>query len=156
MKFIAVVLVALAVSAQADDHAHTHNHYSAPAEEYSPPAETYQASYSDSYYPSTSYESNDIDMDVILPIAVFGGLGLGALAYIDTLNRQNNLCNKLREVTNIARANAASGTTASALVAETAAPNNGITAAVATAANTVINGNRDFINALALIDNLDC
>jgi hypothetical protein len=99
-------------------------------------------------------EKQDIDMDVILPIAVFGGLGLGALAYIDTLNRQNNLCNKLREVTNVARANAASGTTTAALVGETG--ETALTNALATAANTVINGNRDFINALALIDNLDC
>jgi len=93
-------------------------------------------------------------MDVILPIAVFGGLGLGALAYIDTLNRQTNLCNKLREVTNVARATAATGTTTAALVGE----NGGtpLSDAIATAANTVINGNRDFINALALIDNLDC
>ena len=36
-----------------------------------------------------------INLQVILPIVVFGGLGLGALAYIDSLNRQNNLCNKV-------------------------------------------------------------
>jgi len=155
MKFIAVVLVALAVSAQADDQAHTHNHYSAPAEEYSPPAETYQASYSDSYYPSTSYESNDIDMDVILPIVAFGGIGLGAIAYFDSINRQRNLCLKLRDITNIARTNAASGTTNVMLVQEAAgAP--ALTTAIVNAANDVINGNRLFINALAAIDNLDC
>jgi len=154
MKFLQVCSIFIVFSQVLADHAHTHDHYSPPAEAYSPPADTYQTSYSDSYYPSTSYESNDIDMDVILPIAVFGGLGLGALAYIDTLNRQNNLCNKLREVTNVARANAASGTTTAALVGETG--ETALTNALATAANTVINGNRDFINALALIDNLDC
>jgi len=153
MKFIAVVLVALAVSAQADES--EYNNYQTNYDHYNQADQSGGYSDLESAYNYVS-EKQDIDMDVILPIAVFGGLGLGALAYIDTLNRQNNLCNKLREVTNIARANAASGTTASALVAETAAPNNGITAAVATAANTVINGNRDFINALALIDNLDC
>jgi len=149
MKFIAAVFVALAISAQADDHAHhTHDHYS-------PPVETYPStSYSDSYYPTTSYDSPDVDMDVILPIVVFGGLGLGALAYIDSLNRQNNLCNKVRELTNVARANAATGTATANLVAETGGA--AITAAIATNINNIINGNRDFINAVAAIDNLDC
>ena len=32
---------------------------------------------------------------VILPIVVFGGLGLGAIAWIDNLNHRTNLCNKV-------------------------------------------------------------
>jgi len=98
----------------------------------------------DSSYP-------EMDMYVILPIVVFGGLGLGALAYIESLNFRNQLCNKLREVTNVARANAATGTATANLVAEGA-----ITAPIATNVNNIINGNRDFINAIAQIDNLDC
>jgi len=161
MKFIAVVLVALAVSAQADES--EYNYYQAHADQYNEhavdPSAGYNTDLTSGFTNSISEKDSgypEMDMDVILPIAVFGGLGLGALAYIDTLNRQNNLCNKLREVTNIARANAATGTTVAALVAEDTPPANGITAAVATAANLVINGNREFINALALIDNLDC
>jgi len=151
MKFIAVVLVALAVSAQADES--EYNNYQTNYDHYNQVDQT--GGYSDltSAYNYVS-EKQDIDMDVILPIAVFGGLGLGALAYIDTLNRQNNLCNKLRDVTNVARANAASGTTNAALVPEQNP--GGLTLAVVNAANDVINGNRDFINALAAIDNLDC
>lgn len=105
-------------------------------------------------YTSAVSERQDFDMDVILPIVVFGGLGLGALAYIDSLNRQNNLCNKVRELTNVARANAATGTATANLVAEQGATQ--ITAAIATNINNIINGNRDFINAIAAIDNLDC
>jgi len=150
MKFIAVVLVALAVSAQADESEYAN--YQTNYDHYNQAETGYNSDLTSAYnYVS---EKQDIDMDVILPIAVFGGLGLGALAYIDTLNRQNNLCNKLREVTNVARANAASGTTTAALVGETAPQV--LTNALATDANTVINGNRDFINALALITNLDC
>jgi len=150
MKFIAVVLVALAVSAQADESEYAN--YQTNYDHYSQAEAGYNSDLTSAYnYVS---EKQDIDMDVILPIAVFGGLGLGALAYIDTLNRQNNLCNKLREVTNVARANAATGTTNVALVAEAAG--GPITLPIANAANIVILGNRDFINALALIDNLDC
>jgi len=148
MKFIAAVFVALAISAQADDHAHhTHDHYS-------PPVETYPStSYSDSYYPTTSYDSPDVDMDVILPIVVFGGLGLGALAYIESLNFRNRLCNKLRDVTAIARGAAADGNLVAAL-AETPAANNNL--ANEANLNTIVNSNRLFINALAAIDDLDC
>ena len=32
---------------------------------------------------------------VILPIIVFGGLGLGALAFVDSINYRTNLCNKV-------------------------------------------------------------
>jgi len=105
-------------------------------------------------YTSAVSERQDFDMDVILPIVVFGGLGLGALAYIETLNSRNQLCNKVREITNVARANAATGTATANLVA--AGGNGGITAAIATNVNNIINGNRDFINAIAAIDNLDC
>ena len=34
-------------------------------------------------------------LQTILPIAVFGGLGLGALAYWDSITRYTNLCNKV-------------------------------------------------------------
>merc|ERR1711935_572798 len=144
MKFIQVCsffIVFSQVQAKSE-----YNYYQAHADQYNEhavdPYAGYNTDLTSGFTNSISEKDSgypEMDMDVILPIAVFGGLGLGALAYIDTLNRQSNLCNKLREVTNIARTNAASGTTASALVAETAAPNNGITAAVATAANTVIN-----------------
>ena len=59
---------------------------------------------------------------------------------------------QVREITNVARANAATGTATANLVAANA----GITAAIATNINNIINGNRDFINAIAAIDNLDC
>merc|ERR1712200_316424 len=134
MKFYVFSLLLVVISAQVQaDHAHhTHDHYS-------PPVETYPStSYSDSYYPTTSYDSPDVDMDVILPIVVFGGLGLGALAYIDSLNRQNNLCNKLREVTNAMRTTTADGNNAVNMApgasGVTGLPN----------ANTVINSNRLF------------
>jgi len=147
MKFIAAVFVALAISAQADDHAHhTHDHYS-------PPVETYPStSYSDSYYPTTSYDSPDVDMDVILPIVVFGGLGLGAIAYIESLNFRNRLCNKLRDVTGIARDAAANGN----LMANLAEPAGNNVIQNEGNLNTIVNSNRLFINALAAIDNLDC
>ena len=60
----------------------------------------------------------------------------------------------MRELTNVARANAATGTATANLVAETG--NAPITPAIATNINNIINGNRDFINAIAAIDNLDC
>ena len=34
-------------------------------------------------------------LQTILPIAVFGGLGLGALAYWDSITRYTNLCKKV-------------------------------------------------------------
>ena len=37
---------------------------------------------------------------VILPIVVFGGLGLGALAFVDSLNYRANLCRKVSFYTN--------------------------------------------------------
>merc|ERR1719225_1984280 len=117
MKFIAVVLVALAVSAQADDSGYSapSPSYGAPAPApepvYAAPAAAPSYTYSDASYPSSSYgaSSPDFDMDTILPIVVFGGLGLGALAYVDSLNRMNNLCNKLRSITDAARGTTADG-----------------------------------------------
>jgi len=156
MKFIAAVFVALAISAQADESDYYQTHYDHYNEQQV--VNSYEG-YNKvipvlaSAYNSVS-EKQDVDMDVILPIVVFGGLGLGALAYIDSLNRQNNLCNKVRELTNVARANAATGTATANLVAEKGATQ--ITAAIATNINNIINGNRDFINAIAAIDNLDC
>jgi len=94
-------------------------------------------------------KTDQLDMDTILPIVVFGGLGLGALAYVDSLNRMNNLCNKLRSVTDAARGTVAEGATAVALTTADAG-------AAATNANTVINSNRVFINTLAAISSLDC
>jgi hypothetical protein len=37
---------------------------------------------------------------VILPIVVFGGLGLGAIAWIDSLNFRRDLCDKVSFYTN--------------------------------------------------------
>lgn len=145
MKLIQVVSIFFVFSQVLADHAHhTHDHYS-------PPVETYPStSYSDSYYPTTSYDSPDVDMDVILPIVVFGGLGLGAIAYIESLNFRNRLCNKLRDVTGIARDAAANGNLVANLV------DNGAFVANEANLNTIVNSNRLFINALAAIDSLDC
>jgi len=156
MKFIAAVFVALAISAQADesDYYQTHyDHYNEQQVDNSYEGYNKVIPVLASAYNSVS-EKQDVDMDVILPIVVFGGLGLGALAYIETLNSRNQLCNKVREITNVARANAATGTATANLVA--AGGGGGITAAIATNVNNIINGNRDFINAIAAIDNLDC
>jgi len=94
-------------------------------------------------------KTDQLDMDTILPIVVFGGLGLGALAYVDSLNRMNNLCNKLRSITDAARGTTADGAITVALTTADAG-------AAATNANTVINSNREFINTLIALDSLDC
>jgi hypothetical protein len=91
-------------------------------------------------------------MDVILPIVVFGGLGLGAIAWIDSLNYRTNLCKKLKEITDVARGAAADGATAANLVDNAAADSVTNEAAL----NTLVNSNRVFINALAQITSLDC
>jgi len=148
MKFIAAVVVALAISAQADES--EYNYYQTQHDQHQ--VDPY-AGYSNDLnagYTSAVSERQDFDMDVILPIVVFGGLGLGALAYIDSLNRQNNLCNKLREVTNAMRNANANGATA----VNMGAANSGVTGLAN--ANTVVNSNRLFINTLANIQNLDC
>jgi len=152
MKFIAAVFVALAISAQADesDYYQTHyDHYNEQQVDNSYEGYNKVIPVLASAYNSVS-EKQDVDMDVILPIVVFGGLGLGALAYIDSLNRQNNLCNKLREVTNAMRNANANGATA----VNMGAANSGVTGLAN--ANTVVNSNRLFINTLANIQNLDC
>ena len=58
---------------------------------------------------------------------------------------------QVRELTNVARANAANGILTANLVAT-----GPITWAIASNVNTIINSNRNFINAIAMIDNLDC
>jgi len=161
MKFIAVVFVALAISAQADESEYNNyqTHYDHHQQD---PYAGYNSDLTSAYSNSISekdsgYPSDDLDMDVILPVVVFGGLGLGALAYVDSLNRMNNLCNKIREITNLARMNAMDGTATVALAVDA---NDGTQGAGATAqvtpANAAINSNRLFINALINIDNLDC
>jgi hypothetical protein len=39
-------------------------------------------------------------LQIILPIVVFGGLGLGALAFVDSINYRTRLCNKVSFHTN--------------------------------------------------------
>jgi len=122
---------------------------------------TYQdlAAYTQGYDQSSPYVSlnekqDDLDMDVILPIVVFGGLGLGALALVDSINYRTRLCNKLREVTQVARDAVANGATAANLVDAGLPGTNNIDNEVAL--NTLVNSNRIFINALAAITSLDC
>jgi len=152
MKFIAAVFVALAISAQADES--EYNYYQTQHDQHQ--VDPY-AGYSNDLnagYTSAVSERQDFDMDVILPIVVFGGLGLGALAYIESLNFRNRLCNKLRDVTGVARDAAANGNLAAALADTNAvAPGNINNEANL---NTIVNSNRLFINALAAIDDLDC
>jgi len=156
MKFIAVIVVAIAVSATADDH------------EYAGYQTNYDQTYHDLAAYNTGYDQNsltsayssltekqyghqdELDMDVILPIVVFGGLGLGALAFVDSINYRNNLCLKLREVTEVARATAADGNIAANLV------DNNNNVANEAELNTLVNSNRNFINALATITDMDC
>merc|ERR1739848_72614 len=94
-----------------------------------------------------SEKQSGFDLDTVLSIAVFGGLGLGALAWIDSINHRNKLCNKLHEITKIARTSTSAGSTAVAFTSSTSGYAN---------ANTVINSNREFINSLAAIGDLAC
>merc|ERR1719400_2912783 len=151
MKFIAVILVAIAVSATADVGYPDTNEYNVHG--YQTTADTYY-SYQD-LSPYDSYHGDELDMDVILPIVVFGGLGLGALAFVDSINYRTNLCNKLREVTEIARATAANGAIVANLLDGTAAVPTTVISNEAEL-NTLVNSNRVFINALAEITSLDC
>jgi len=156
MKFIAVVFVALAISAQADESEYQNyqTHYD---HQQVDPYAGYNSDLTSAYSNTIAEKQDELDMDVILPIVVFGGLGLGALAYVDSLNRMNNLCNKLREITNVARPTAVMGNVA--LLQNTGTNDNDEgagTAAVVNTANNVINSNANFINALAAITNLDC
>merc|ERR1719220_3215367 len=149
MKFIAVVFVALAISAQADES--EYNTYQTHYDQHQvDPYAGYNSDLTSAYSNTIAEKQDELDMDVILPIVVFGGLGLGAIAYIDSLNRQRDLCNKLRDVTNTMRTAAAGGANAVNIVD----PAGAITGLAN--ANTVINSNRLFINALNNIDNLDC
>ena len=43
----------------------------------------------------TDLKQNHYLFQTILPVVVFGGLGLGALAYYDSVTRYTNLCNKV-------------------------------------------------------------
>jgi len=156
MKFIAVVFVALAISAQADESEY-HNYQTHYDQQNIDPYAAYNSDLTSAYSNSISekdsgYGSNDLDMDVILPIVTFGGLGLGALAYIHSLNRMNDLCNKLRDITNVSR----TGGAVMANVALATGANGAGDATAVNNANTVINSNTAFINALAAITTLDC
>merc|ERR1711935_133421 len=148
MKFIAVIVVAMGVSATADVGYPDTNEYNVHG--YQTTADTYY-----SYQDLSPYDSHgdELDMDVILPIVTFGGLGLGLLAFVDSINYRTNLCNKLREVTELAR-NAAQNTAANLIDGTAAVP----TAIITNEAelNTIVNSNRIFINALAEITSLDC
>jgi len=157
MKFVAVIVVAIAVSATADDHEypgyqtnydHTYQDLAAYNTGYD--HNSLSSAYTSLTEKDSGYHNDELDMDVILPIVVFGGLGLGAIAWIDNLNHRTNLCNKLRDITNVARDAAANGATAANLV------DNAANVANEAALNTLVNSNRIFINALAAIDSLDC
>jgi len=150
MKFIAVIVVAIAVSATADVGYPDTNEYNVHG--YQTTADTYY-SYQD-LSPYDSYHGDELDMDVILPIAVFAGLGLGALAFVENLNFRNNLCEKLREITEVGR-DAAANAAINANLADVnvVAPGN-INNEVEL--NTLVNSNRIFINALAEIEDMDC
>jgi len=108
-----------------------------------------------SAYTSVTEKQDELDMDVILPIVTFGGLGLGLLAFVDSINYRTNLCNKLKELTAIARGTASDGDTAANLIDGTAASGTTIISNEAEL-NTLVNSNRVFINSLAAITDLDC
>merc|ERR1712127_415421 len=151
MKFIAVIVVAIAVSATADVGYPDTNEYNVHG--YQTTADTYYSYQDLSPYDShgdSGYPSDELDMDVILPIVVFGGLGLGALAFVDSINYRTNLCNKLREVTELAR-NAAQNTAPA--LAEVAG---GAVITGEAELNVIVESNRVFIKALAAISSLDC
>merc|ERR1712018_787590 len=139
MKLFSLVLVALAISAQADESEY-HNYQTHYDQHKVDPYAGYNTDLTSAYSNSIAEKQDELDMDVILPIVVFGGLGLGALAYIDSLNRMNNLCNKLREITNLTPM----ATNAAVALASTGAANAG-TAATVTPVNAAINSNTIFI-----------
>jgi hypothetical protein len=148
MKIIALITISLAISTQADENYQSHYDH------YNPSAYPTQGADVQSAYASLTEKQDELDLNTILPIAVFGGLGIGALAYIDSLNRYNNLCNKVKEMTAIARTTTADGTLTSALAHNAVATAGSNTAA--NNANTIINSNRVFINSLAAISDLAC
>merc|ERR1712083_1120395 len=153
---VASLLLLSAVVAQADQSSYpstynTHHHYSqdnlAPYSDY------------DDYDKTGNFleegfgfleKQGGLDLDTVLSIAVFGGLGIGALAWIDSINHRNKLCNKLHEITKIARGTTSAGSTAVALSSTVTTVTGWATA------NTVINSNREFINSLAAIADLAC
>merc|ERR1711971_710369 len=154
MKFIAVIVVAIAVSATADDHEYPgyQTNYDQTYQDLAAYNTGYDTNSLTSAYTSVTEKQDELDMDVILPIVVFGGLGLGALAFVDSINYRTNLCNKLREATQVARATAADGDLTAALAFGTAPAG---TTGLANL-NTIVNSNRIFINALEDIISLDC
>merc|ERR1712172_254735 len=117
MKFIAVIVMGIAVSATADEHEYPgyQTNYDQTYLDLAAYNTGYDQNSLTSAYTSVTEKQDELDMDVILPIVVFGGLGLGALAFVDSINYRTNLCNKLREVTEIARDAAANGATAANL-----------------------------------------
>jgi len=90
------------------------------------------------------------DPSALAAVGVFAAVGIGGLAYFDLSTRYTNLCNKLKEVTKIARTTSSDGTSTVTL-ATTGTATTGLTTA-----NTVINSNRVFINSLASISDLAC
>merc|ERR1711997_94948 len=155
MKFIAVILVAIAVSATADEHEYPgyQTNYDQTYQDLAAYNTGYDQNSLTSAYTSVTEKQDELDMDVILPIVVFGGLGLGALAFVDSINYRTNLCNKLREVTEVARDATANGATAANLQEN---PTTNTAISNEAALNTLVNSNRLFINALAAITSLDC
>jgi len=157
MKFIAVIVVAIAVSATADEHEYPgyQTNYDQTYQDLAAYNTGYDTNSLTSAYTSVTEKQDELDMDVILPIVVFGGLGLGALAFVDSINYRTNLCNKLREVTQIARDATANGEIVANLIDGTAAAPTTIISNEAEL-NTLVNSNRIFINSLAAITSLDC
>jgi len=107
-----------------------------------------------SAYTSVTEKQDELDMDVILPIAVFGGFGLAALAFVENLSFRNRLCEKLREITEVGRDVAANANINANLDDVAVVPANNIDNEVEL--NTLVNSNRIFINALAEIEDMDC
>jgi len=156
MKFIAVIVVAIAVSATADDHEYPgyQTNYDQTYQDLAAYNTGYDTNSLTSAYTSVTEKQDELDMDVILPIAVFGGFGLAALAFVENLSFRNRLCEKLREITEVGR-DAAANAAINANLADVnvVAPGN-INNEVEL--NTLVNSNRIFINALAEIEDMDC
>jgi len=90
------------------------------------------------------------DPSALAAVGVFAAVGIGGLAYFDLSTRYTNLCNKLKQVTAIARTTSSDGTSTVTLATT------GTTTTGLTTANTVINSNRVFVNSLASISDLAC
>merc|ERR1712083_870737 len=130
----------------------TNNYYSqnniAPYPEYDDTSSSLTDQFGDFF--GVSEKQSGFDLDTVLAIAVFGGLGLGALAWVDSINHRTKLCNKLKEVTKVARGTASAGTTTVALASSIS------TVTGYANVNTVVNSNREFINSLANVADLAC